>query len=499
MACSMRKYYFLVAALFICLIILETFPLVFNLNRYIPGFFSTDESFAPLWESWRLGYSFHHQLSLRSTNLVAYPFGVNLYPSGYISYLWFGLNFLLGLLVQPALAYNIQVLANIFLSGIFSYFLVYYITSIRLSAIFSGIIFAFCPYQSVRSWQHLGLTFNQWIPLVIFLAIRLKNNDSKKNQLFFLLSLFLLFSFDWSVIFLTMAALFSFLIYYMVLYNWRAKFFRNRQGLAKLDFAYLRKVFFIGLAAFLIFLPQFLPAIKGRLSLSKSTPASVFSLVRRPFEDLFSQSARPLSYFLPASVHPVFGKFTENFIGTSLYGESLTEHTLYLGWVPLILAFVAFGIWRKKRKLSAIRYQLSAENFYIDFFIFLALGAWFFSQPPWWQIGTFKIYMPSFFIYKIIPMFRAYCRFGIVVMLAVAVLAGFGLKIILEGFKTRKTRIAITVLFCSLALFEFWNWPPYKVIDVSRAPGVYYWLKRQPADTVIAEYPLDLNGSNELH
>jgi len=496
----MRKITFLVALLFVCLIILATFPLVFNLNRYMPGFFSSDESYGPLWESWRLKFSFDHHLFLRSTNLVAYPFGINLYPSGYISYLWFGINFLLGLMVKPATAYNIQVLVNIFLSGFFTYFLAYSITGSRLSAIFSGIIFAFCPYQFVRSWQHLGLTFNQWIPLVIFLAIRLKNNDIKKNRLFFLLGLSLLLSFDWSVILLTVTALFSFLIY-VVLFNWKVKFFSNSKG-PKADFIYLRKILFIGLVAFLIFLPQFFPAIKGRFSLSRDTPASAFSHYRRPFEDLFSQSAKPLSYFLPATVHPVFGRFTENFIGTPLYGESLTEHTLYLGWVALILAFFAFKKWKEKSrlKLTADKFQLrTEEDFYIGFFLFLAIVAWLCSQPPWWQIGPLRIYLPSFFMYKILPMFRAYCRFGIVVMFAVGILAGFGLKFILDNFKTQKAKVAITFLFCGLVLFEFWNYPPFKVIDVSKAPAVYYWLKNQPDDFVIAEYPLDTDSPNELH
>ena len=48
-------------------------------------------------------------------------------------------------------------------------------------------------------------------------------------------------------------------------------------------------------------------------------------------------------------------------------------------------------------------------------------------------------------------------------------------------------------------LFEFWNWPPYKVIDVSGVPAVYYWLKDQPQDTVIAEYPLDAGSPNEMY
>lgn len=102
-------------------------------------------------------------------------------------------------------------------------------------------------------------------------------------------------------------------------------------------------------------------------------------------------------------------------------------------------------------------------------------------------------------MYKVLPMYRAYCRFGIVVMLAVAVLAGFGLKFVLERFKNRKTKIAIAALFCGLVLFEFWNWPPYKVIDVSKVPAVYYWLKGQQGDSVIAEYPLDAKSPNEMY
>ena len=107
--------------------------------------------------------------------------------------------------------------------------------------------------------------------------------------------------------------------------------------------------------------------------------------------------------------------------------------------------------------------------------------------------------MPSSIMYKILPMFRAYCRFGIVVMLAVAVLAGFGLKLYLERFRKEWAKIAFTILFSGFVLFEFWNWPPFKVIDLSKFPAVYYWLKEQPEDVVIAEYPLDTNSPNEMY
>ena len=207
---------------------------------------------------------------------------------------------------------------------------------------------------------------------------------------------------------------------------------------------------FIG---YLLTAVQYSTYIKDSI-LNAHSKVSAFNPYRRPFNDLFEQSARPLSYLLPAVVHPVFGKFTEQFIGSSFYGMSFTEHTLYLGWVPLILAFVALRRWRRKgkesKKSGTVPFRDSPfyrDDFYIGFFVFLAVAAWLFSQPPWWNIFGFKIYMPSFFMYKILPMFRAYCRFGIVVMLAVAVLAGFGLKFFLERFKSQRTKVAVTALF----------------------------------------------------
>jgi len=57
----------------------------------------------------------------------------------------------------------------------------------------------------------------------------------------------------------------------------------------------------------------------------------------------------------------------------------------------------------------------------------------------------------------------------------------------------------VTLGCVSIIIFEFWNYPPLKVIDVSRVPAAYYWIKGQPGDFTIAEYPLDIEGPNELY
>jgi hypothetical protein len=480
-----------IIVLFVILLMILTYPLIFNITTAIPGFFSTDEVYSSIWDSWRIKYSINHQLSLWTTNFISYPFGFDLYSGGYFAYIWMAWHHLLSILTNPVLAHNIQVLFNVLLSGICTCSLVLYLTNNIFSAIIGGIIFAFCPYQFARLWQHLGLTYSEWIPLTLFSAILLREIPSRKHGLLLIISLILLFSFDYVIIYLTFVSLMAYFVY-LFLFDWKNKFLYRKKPLIT-ELKYFTNITIIGIFVFILLSPQLLPLIRNRILLSSSTAASAFNIYHRPFEDLFSQSARPLSYFLPAAVHPLFGKFTEQFVGTKLYGISFTEHALYLGWVPLILAFVAFRRWKK-----VTRSQID-EYFYIGFFVFLAIAAWLFSQPPWWNLFGFKLYMPSFFMYKLLPMYRAYCRFGIVVMLAVAVLAGFGLKFILERFKSNKTKIAVTILACGLVLFEFWNWPPYKIIDISKVPAVYHWLKNQPKDIVIAEYPLDADSPNEMY
>ena len=43
-----------------------------------------------------------------------------------------------------------------------------------------------------------------------------------------------------------------------------------------------------------------------------------------------------------------------------------------------------------------------------------------------------------------------------------------------------------------------WFSPPFKIISF-KTPQVYYWLKAQKGDFAVAEYPLDVNGPNEMY
>ncbi len=491
----MRKH-LIIIGIFLFVAIAMTFPLIFKINTYMPGFFSTDESYAPVWNAWWLKFCFANHIHVNPISYIACPFGFEYLIFGY---LFFSINLVLALLTNPVFTYNFQILANFILAAFFTYLLVLTITKNRFCALLSGLIFGFCPYIFVRGWQHLSETYLWMTPMALWLLFALKEKSTRARKILFVASI-ILSGIVLGTAYYTVVIIITFLCYFI------ARVFMIRQPLSNTQAYsrdYFKNIILLLCIGYGFSALQYWAFIKNAILLGH-TKASAFNPYHRSFDDLFAMSAKPLSYFLPSSVHPLFGKFTQFFVGSELYGKSFTEHTLYLGWVPMILAFAAFRRWRRNRKAQGQSSKsgdspFARENFYIGFFIFLAIVAWLFSQPPWWKLAGLKLYMPSSFMYNIIPMFRAYCRFGIVLMLAVAVLAGFGLKSLLEKFKAKQTQQIFTALCCGLVLFEFWNWPPYKVIDVSRFSVAYYWLKEQPKDTIIAEYPLDADSPNETY
>lgn len=491
----MMRRVIIVLVIYSVITAIMTFPLVLNINTYIPGFSSTDEPYAAIWDSWRVRFSFYHKLPLGYTRILAYPFGLNIY-AGYDAYLWRYLMYLFTIATSPIFTYNVQIFYNFVLRGLFTYLLVLFITRNDYSAFVSGLIFAFSPFQFVRSWQHIGLTYNEWLPLCLFALLLLKEkiDSGTMPKLIFLTSLLLLFSFDYTVTYIGVVSLIA-VVFYSLIHNLKKKISIGKKWLRN-DLHFLCVLFIIGIIAFLILLPQLLDIMMPTPYLNAQ--ASRFNPYKRPFDDLFVQSAKPLSYFLPHTTHPLFGSFTERFMGSPLYGISYTEHTLYLGWVPIFLSFLAIAY---KRKIRHLKSESPKENnvFYIGLFCFLAFTGWVFSQPPYFTFPYFRIYMPSYFLYKVMPMFRAYCRFGILVILSVSVLSGFGIKYLLDGFKSRKIKAFILTIIVSLVIFEFMNFPPFKVIDLQRYPKVYNWLKSQPGDFVIAEYPLDFESPNEYY
>ena len=184
------KNIILVLLFFLLLTMVMTFPLVFKINTHLIGTFDTIEPFATLWEGWRFKFTSLNKHDLNSHCFLSYPFGLPvanaiIFPVG-----MFIIRYL-SLLTNEIFMYNFLVLLSFLLSGLFMFILVRYLTKNTLAAIFSGIIYAFCPYHFARAWQHLGLGDIQWMPLYLYALFRLRNERKLKNSIFVALTFFI--------------------------------------------------------------------------------------------------------------------------------------------------------------------------------------------------------------------------------------------------------------------------------------------------------------------
>jgi len=470
----MRKYLFyslIVITILSTLTFFFNFPLFKDFSKRILGP-SMGDNIRMVSDFWWIKYAFTNNLDPEKVILVNYPFFLN--KKGNLKCpLWERIiHFLLSKFDEIAV-FNFVMLISFILAGLSIFWLTFYITKDFFSSLLSSIIFSFSPYHFSHSWVQITLAHIECIPfffLGLFLFIK---NMNYKSSLLFALATLLVIATDYYytyIIFLT-----GVLSCFYILIKRKEVSFKIKKG------PILFSLVLILIGGFFLTLSVW----KNFLGIERS---EFFQQVaKRPFKHLLELSAHPLNYILFNLWHPIFGKITHLFFDTKLYGGNDIEHgSLYLGISVLFLCFIGL----KKGKLS------QKLKFYKNFFIFLAVSGIILSFPPYWDFKIFKIYFPSFFLYKLFPMFRAYTRFGVIVIMSVAVLAGISLYLILKD-KNFKKKIIYTLGWMSLILFDFLNFPPFHYRDVSKIPPVYEWLSKQKENFAIAEYPLeDINASS---
>ncbi len=508
----------LIFSFFVLLAIVATYPLIFKMRSYLYGL--GGDSFGAVWYFWWLKYAHLNQIPHLFCQFIASPIGVDYsqFPNLVV------MNFFakwLSILVNEIFTFNFFILTSFFLSAIIVYYLVYYFTKNKLASMVSGIIYTLCPYHFAHSAPHLTLANIQWMPLYIFLLFKL---DKEKQYGWAILcgGLFALNTFSDYQYGYFMAVFTVAFILWRVWYGWRGKLSSYRaiklssgkHRLPVTDYRSPLKTVKVLLVAIIVAVAIILPFTYHFLPNMFITPERY----ARPVRDLTSNSARPLGYLLPSQGNPLFGRFTKKFIKSPFYGGHPIEHTLYLGWVGILLSIIAIRNWRRKNRKQRIEKRghqvipegqaygagrLSGEGKNrslitdyrsqkaVSFFLFAGIVALIFSHSPYTDIGNFRILFPSYFMYKILPMFRCYARFGIVVMLCVSVLAGIGLASILQKIKNAKKRRVFFATVLLLVFIEFAPTLPAPMVNAVNPPPVYEWLAKQKGDFTIAEYPIE--------
>jgi hypothetical protein len=380
---------------------------------------------------------------------------------------------------NPVLGYNVALLLSFVLSGLGIYLLVLALTRSPGAGMVAGTIFGFSAYRMTNLAQAQLLT-TQWMPFALLALLQLMRRPRMRHVVTFVLFFCLqaLSSFYYAIL-LAMAVA-GLVVWQFAVWIW----LRARDGAG--DNARLRRVvLYLPVAVVLcalFILPFALPYFQVQRDLG----------FERSLADNEPFSASLRQYLMVPPGSAVHGRWLPS-DDTPVAGGYAVD-ALFPGLVTLALS--VWGLMRGRGRTRWFFLLLALSSAVLSFGprLYLAPG-----QPAGLEIG-----LPYAWLYAAVPGFkalRAPVRFDALVMLSLAVLAGYGVAAISGDRKAevkQKGRRAPALagvgilLVVGLVVIESLVWPAAQAepVPVGReVPPVYRWLAEQGVDPVL-ELPM---------
>lgn len=428
----------LALVLYLTLALVLTWPLVSHFTAYVPGDGIDDPALA--WNLWWLKTRLVDQLAtdIFHAGWMFHPVAINL-----AFYTLTPLNGLLSVPLQTAfslvVANNLLVLASFVLAAFGAYLLAYdqlrwfapRVTPRYLAALVAGVIYAFASSKLFYvSLGQFNIASSQWAPFCVLYLLRMVQASSPRARLrsAALAGLFLVFQawaeLTYASFLLIFAALLA--VYALLLALWENR--RAAGGQAAqlvLAFAVTGAVFLAGIAPILA---AMLPDMRTEGDFFASGGG---------FADLFS--ADLFGYLVPTRLHPLLG----DWVATLPFPNDKGQH-IYVGYLAATLAVagLAVALRRRDTRRWGAFWLVALVSFWL-----LTLG----PQVRW--LGEATSLPGPFALVSQLPFFsgnRYPSRYSIMLMLAVAVCASWGVAWVLARVPLRRAGLlaaAAGVLF----------------------------------------------------
>jgi hypothetical protein len=439
-----------------------TYPLVLHLGTHLPG--DGRDAWQNVWNYWWLRRALAEGRNPYHTDLLYAPYGVPLYLHTLNPF-----NGLVSLPVQIAFgltaAYNEVILLSLALAGYFAYLLVGFVSGSRAAGFLGGVIYAFGSYHLAHLLGHANLVASEWLPAYLLCLVAAPAATGGRRWRWIgagVLALVCLALCDWQYV--LFAVVFT--------AGWVAW-----ATIARRSVVALLATMATGLLALLLLLPVLVPTVRELRGTATTRP---------PVPSAESFSADLVSFVVPSPLQAWWGGAAER-IGGRAVAEPV-ERSIFLGFVPLVLA--AVGVWFGRRR--AAFWGLAAIAFAL-----LALG-------PTLQIAghSFAAMPLPYRLVQRVPLanvFRVPARFGLLVTLCLAVLAGLGLVGLARRFPklaTGRVRLIALPLLTLLLLAEHFP-APYPLVPVEE-PAFYRQLAASSEQGAVLELPFALTRSTSL-
>lgn len=452
-------------ALYGLLTVLATWPVAQHLTTHVPGDpKEPGDQWAYYWDLWWVKTALLDlgQSPLR-TSLLHQPDGASLHFHSLClgpSVLALPITATLG----PTVGYNLLVWLSFVLSAFGVYRLVLGLRGADVSreaAFLAGVVYAFAAYRFSRMMGHLDLLSTQWLPFAALFLLRSIREGGSRNAIGLGLLTVLTLLTNWYL-----GASFVLFVLVVLGARWASA------GSAEARLA-LRRVALPLLGAAVLTSPVWSGMLReggrgGRLA--------------DPLGDSLAHSADLLGFVLPSSAHPLWGREIAT-LRQHLFGpdENDTENTVFLGFVPLALAALA---WRRARSPEARAFAWTLVVFGV-----LSLGPHLRIAGHEVRVLGHPLPMPYLALYHLPygTLAHAPARFVLVAGLGLAVLAGLGAQRLMTAPGRPRWLLGALV---ALALFETAA-VPYPLAEV-RHPAAYGRLSAAAgaAPGVLLEVPI---------
>jgi hypothetical protein len=356
---------------------------------------------------------------------------------------------LLARLVTPVFAFNALVLLSFPLTAMATYAFARYLYDSHVGALIAALGFAFAPVRLAHAAYHADLTQTQWLPLFFLALVAVVDRVSVGRIAALIAATFalLLSNYYWSLIGLVLSPV-------LIMAFWVIRPDANRN---------LRPLLWpAAVVAAITVVGGFVLAARhaGPFNVPDGVPMSI--------DDVSFFRARWWAYGVPSVDHPVLGGLAERRFALGGIDLELVEQQLYIGYAFLALgaAGLAIALWRRERRWLFLAPLLATAAF-----------AWIVSIGP--TTGSCDGSMAAGCLgYQLVPMLRAWGRFGIAVDLFALIAAGAGAALLL---KLSSTGRYVAVVLIAIAVFEYWPLPA-RAHDVLPSSG-HRWIAAQPGAT----------------
>jgi hypothetical protein len=375
-------------------------------------------------------------------------------------------------------AYNWLVLLSFPLSAAAAYLLARHLALTPAGAAVAAMAYAFSPFHVAQAAYHAHIAQTQWIPLYL-LALWRCLDDASPVAVGFLgaATMAVTLSNFYGGLIAAVVTPVAVAAYWLVTYRPETRSMR-RLGITAGSLALI--------------------AASGIAYASYTAGAVVVNRAAFAFPraDLFLYSAKWWSYLVPPVAHPLLGATAHRIWNGAGVREGLLEQQVALGWGIVALGLIAVLRWpataKAPARLADVRSAKESERrrlapwrddrqpaslARVPVLVVVAVAALACSLSPERTIGAFTFVAPSALLYTVVPMFRSYARFGVVVQLMAALLAGVGVDY-LRRAGTRRAQI-VCVALVTLAAGEY-AVSPFAVWRDVLPTKAHRWIARLP-------------------